>query len=205
MLRVPATSWPASTSCGAAHFLTMPASLLSVLLPMLPQVQGLHLFGINTYWGPGPGMKLAERTATSFPSLYRLLVLRSRRTVQPVPDSQEENRFGKWHSLGPALLGAGFSESRQAGRIRDKSLLSAAGSHVWSVWLVMKFSRSSTPATCHLAVYFRYNWNKKKKKKRLILSRFARVWRRKDAEQHLIVLKTGQQAKMKSGKLSPCH
>lgn len=37
------------TKCDAAHFLINTASLLSVLLPKLPQFHGVRLFGINKY------------------------------------------------------------------------------------------------------------------------------------------------------------
>ncbi|XP_036021569.1 ORM1-like protein 2 [Mus musculus] len=37
------------TKCDAAHFLINTASLLSMLLPKLPQFHGVHLFGINKY------------------------------------------------------------------------------------------------------------------------------------------------------------
>lgn len=39
------------TKYDAAHFLINTVSLLSVLLPKLPQFHGVRLFGINKYWG----------------------------------------------------------------------------------------------------------------------------------------------------------
>ncbi|CAD7668954.1 unnamed protein product [Nyctereutes procyonoides] len=48
-LPLPANSSAFYTKYDAAHFLSNTASLLSVLLPKLPQFHGVRLFGINKY------------------------------------------------------------------------------------------------------------------------------------------------------------
>lgn len=50
-----------------AHFLVNTASLLTVLLPKLPQFHGVHLFGVNKYRGMDLGITLEQRVVSSFP------------------------------------------------------------------------------------------------------------------------------------------
>lgn len=61
------------TKYDAAHFFINTISLLSVLLPKLPQFHGVRLFGINKYWGvglesfAGVGKALEQRAISILP------------------------------------------------------------------------------------------------------------------------------------------
>lgn len=128
------------TKYDAAHFLINTASLLSVLLPKLPQFHGVRLFGINKYWGMELGT-LEQRAVTSLLFLYCLLYLESLRTMfpkLPVETQLPQIFIGKWGSLGPALLGAGFFDWGKTGEVSGKSL-SRAGSHVGAAFWLIKF------------------------------------------------------------------
>ena len=87
-------------------------------------------------WGWDAGIK-----GCNIPPFSILLYLKSLRSIQPFPNSHWKPKLsqvfiGKWGSLGPALLGTGFFESGKTGEVRDKSLSSTAGSHIWAAFVV---------------------------------------------------------------------
>lgn len=77
------------TKYDAAHFLINTASLLSVLLPKLPQFHGVRLFGINKYWKMSwqfcrhRGKALEQRDIMAFPSQCSSVSWKSGRQDKP--------------------------------------------------------------------------------------------------------------------------
>ena len=89
----------------------------------VPWSSFISLASANTEgWGWDVGIK-----GCNIPPFSILSYLKSLRTIQPFPNSHWKPKLsqifiGKWGSLGPALLGAGFFESGKTGEVRGKSL-----------------------------------------------------------------------------------